>query len=75
MKRQVKTEIQKEIEDMLGLAEYRSTTYPSSCDTVKTVLRCKITVKSASMKKMEKSHADSFYTQKEQTVADNLTQG
>lgn len=75
MKRQVKTEIQKEIEDMLELNECGCTTYPSSCDTMKTVLRCKITVKSGSMKKMEKSNANSFYTQKEQTVADNLTQG
>lgn len=51
MKRQVKTEIQKEIEDMLELNEYGYTTYPSSCDTMKTVLRCKVTVKSGSMKK------------------------
>lgn len=75
MKRQVKAEIQKETGDMLGLAEYGCTKYPSSCDTMKTGLRCKVTVKSDSMKKMEKSHANSFYTQKEQTVADNLTQG
>ena len=52
----VKERIKRKIKDFLEFNEDKCTTYPNIWDTMKTVLREKLIVLNAYIKKVEKSH-------------------